>query len=51
MYIGLVSDIGSIGANGNLGALRPKGTIGPITTKISNRTNSPIGSGVEMCWV
>ena len=33
MYIGLVVDIGPIGANGNLG------TIGPNKTKITNRTS------------
>ena len=43
MYIGLVVDIGPIGANGNMGALRPIGTIGPNRTKITSRTNSPIG--------
>ena len=45
MYIGLVGDVGPIGANGNMGALRPMGMIGPNRTKITNRTNSPIGLG------
>ena len=45
MYIGLVVDIGTIGANGNMVALRTMGTIGPRRTKITNRTNSPIGLG------
>ena len=41
----LFIDIGPIGANGNMGALRTMGTIGPNRTKITNRTNSPIGLG------
>ena len=41
MYIGLVGDIGTNGANGNMDALCPMGTVGPTRTNIINRTNSP----------
>ena len=41
MYIRLFGDIGPIGANGNMGALCPMGTISPNRIKINNRTNNP----------
>ena len=41
MYIGLVGDIGTNGANGNMGALCPMGTIGHNRTKFTNTTNNP----------
>ena len=37
MYFGLAGDIGPIGANGNMGAICPMGTIRP------NRTKKQIG--------
>ena len=45
IYIGLVGDMCPVGANGNMGALRPLGMIDPNRTKINNRINSRIRLG------